>query len=206
MKSIFTLFLISLFSFSVPVDSGEQFPWQLRKEKNGIKVFTRDLANSNLKELKIEMAFNNTTIPEILKVIMDSNTYTDWVFKCSEANEVEAISEFEDVSYYKFDFPWPFSDRDAYMKSTLSIDDQKTKATINTRIVSGFPPPKKDVVRMINHSNQWQFQQVNAKKVSLTYFAKSDPAGSIPDWIVNMAVDRGPTETLSNLRKLIREQ
>jgi hypothetical protein len=204
MKSLLLLSFFSVFTLSNVSSSLDQFPWILKKEKQGICVYTRDIQHSNLKELKIEMSFTNTTIPDILEVIKDSDTYTEWVYKCSEASEVEKVSEWVDISYYKFDFPWPFSDRDAYMKSTLSMDEQEKTATIDTRIASGFPPPDKDVVRMTKHFNQWKFKQVSAKKVSLTYIAKSDPAGNIPDWIVNLAVDRGPTETLGNLRKIIK--
>lgn len=203
MKAFFILFLISFLTIGEVSMVTDQYPWVLKKEKQGIRIFTRDIVGSNLKELKIEMNFLNTTIPQLLEVITNSNTYTDWVYKCSEANEVKEISKWEDISYYKFDFPWPFSDRDAYMKSVLSADEQMQSATIKTQIVSGFPPPEKDIVRMTSHFNQWKFSQVTPKKVSLVYYAKSNPAGNIPDWIVNLAVDRGPTETLSNLRELV---
>ena len=65
------------------------------------------------------MSFKKTTFPKILTLINKAHAYKDWVYKCSESRMVEKLSENTTISYYKFDFPWPLSDRDAYMKSVI---------------------------------------------------------------------------------------
>jgi hypothetical protein len=41
--------------------------------------------------------------------------------------------------------------------------------------------------------------------IHINYEVEVDPGGSIPGWIANMFVDKGPFETFSNLAKKLKE-
>ncbi len=183
--------------------SAGKLNWKFKKEKEGIKVYTRDIEGSNLKELKLTMSFKKTTIKSILKLLDTAELYRDWVFKCSDSKMAEKLSDLESIAYYKFDFPWPLSDRDAYMRSVVRKDHHSGKTIITTTSVPDFKQEEEDVVRIINHYNRWEFEETSDHVIHLTYYLKTDPAGKIPDWLVNLAVDRGPTTSLSNFRKLL---
>ena len=66
MKSLVSFLLVSvLFGFSgeTPFESNPgDNNWNFKKEKNGIKVYTRDIVGSNLKELKIELHITKNKI------------------------------------------------------------------------------------------------------------------------------------------------
>ena len=38
------------------------------------------------------------------------------------------------------------------------------------------------------------------------YYIYSDPGGSLPDWLVNMALDVGPRETIKNIRGFVQQE
>ena len=187
------------------INSGNGLDWELKKEKNGIKVYTRDIPDSNLKELKIVMVFEGTSLPKILEVLKNISGYKDWVFNCVESRVVSVLNEHVTVAYYKFDFPWPLSDREIYLEADTKVDSDNKNAVITTKATASYGGDQKNIVRIIEHSNQWEFQEVENNQVNLTYYLKSNPAGNIPDWVVNMAVDKGPSGTLSNLRALVEK-
>ncbi len=207
MKSNFFFFLIPCFfffsGFNAHSDSNS-FDWVLKKKKGDIKVYTRDIIDSNLKELKITMSFKKIEMSAIIKKLKESNLYKDWMFKCTESKLVKKISDTEMISYYKFDFPWPLNDRDTYMKSVIEKNPSQKKVTIKTTALKSYDDLLEDVVRIESHFNQWEFEQVSEDIINLTYYLKTDPAGNIPDWMVNLAIDKGPTSSLTNLRALIQ--
>lgn len=209
MKLIFTFFLLPCFLFfSTPNNelAKEYNPlkWKLKKEKQGIKVFTRDIIGSNLKELKIMMSFKRTSFSKILDLLNQAHQYKDWVYKCSESKMVGVPTETESISYYKFDFPWPLSDRDAYMKSVVERDPTNNRMYVTTTSLPSFGVEQEDVIRIQQHYNRWEFEQKSETEIALTYYLRSNPGGRIPDWAINMAVDRGPTNSLSNFRTLLK--
>ncbi len=40
----------------------------------------------------------------------------------------------------------------------------------------------------------------------MEYYIYSDPGGSLPDWLVNMALDVGPRETIKNIRGFVQQE
>lgn len=196
---------ISLFFLFVSFNNPFINEWKLKKEVDGIKVYTKDVADSNLKELKIELDFENTTFSDIVNVINDSERYQEWLYKCQEAKTLEVPNRAVSIDYYQFDFPWPMADRELYSKSTFVQDPNTKNILIETSSLPTYADPHQKIVRIVDHFNAWKFSKNDAGTIHLEYFVKSDPAGNIPDWLVNMVIDRGPTNTLSALRKTIKE-
>lgn len=204
-RSFFFLSLFLIFSSTGKVPDLRYDPdWEFRKETNGISVYTRDIEESNLKELKIYLSFNNTNLISILKVLKDITSYRTWVYSCSESRLVTELNENEKICYYRFDFPWPMSDRDIYISAITEIAPDKKSATITTKAIKDIGVREEGIVRVEDHLNRWEFQETG-DRVDLVYFLKSDPAGKLPDWVVNLAIDKGPINTLSNLRNLVQQ-
>ncbi|MFT5167963.1 MAG: hypothetical protein ACI8P3_003202 [Saprospiraceae bacterium] len=208
MKLLFTYVLIPccllLSTSNMEIKQEYDLDWKLKKEENGIKVFTRGIANSNLKELKINLTLESTSLFKVLDVLNNVSSYKDWVFKCIESREISVLNEKEIVSYYKFDFPWPLSDRDIYMKAHTEITPDHKSAVITTSVLPTYGDKEEGVVRVEDHLNSWELHEIG-DQVELTYYLKSNPGGKIPDWVVNLAIDTGPTNTLTNLRGLIQQ-
>jgi ribosome-associated toxin RatA of RatAB toxin-antitoxin module len=58
-------------------------------------------------------------------------------------------------------------------------------------------------VRVKTIETKWTFTPLADGKVRLEYQIKSDPAGSIPKWLFNLAADEAPVRSMLALKKLL---
>jgi len=195
---IFTFFLLmtSLVSF------GQEYPWEFKKETDGIRVYTRDMANSNLKALKIIMEVD-VSVNAIMGLLMNTKSYSEWVYKCSHAGAVKINSPLNTVDYYQIDFPWPFSDRDLYTETVITVDSETGVITSSSTGIVDYGPERSGFVRVPTHFNQWIITPLSANKTHIEYFLQSTPGGSIPTWLVNLAADQGPIKSMKGFLKLV---
>ncbi|MEM8909821.1 MAG: START domain-containing protein, partial [Bacteroidota bacterium] len=182
-----------------------QKEWKFKKETKGIKVYTRNVEGSNLKELKFTVTIESS-LSSIIALLMDVDAYQRWVFKCSKSKNLKQVDQTTTIDYYTVDFPWPFNDRELYAKATLEQDPEtKVVTTINIGLPD-YAPKNEDFIRIVNHINKWIFKPVGPKKVEATYFLQSEPAGNIPTWMVNLAIDQGPVKSMKKFRVLLKEE
>ena len=179
--------------------------WELNKELEDIKIFTKEVEDSNLKKLKIEMWFRDATLADIMSVTSDGSTYTDWLYKCVHAENIERMSPLEKIDYFQLDFPWPLSDRDIYNHSVISQNPITRQLTIASEAVTSFAS-KTDLVRVTDSPTQWHFYPKENGDVFLEYYTAPNPGGNIPDWMVNLVIDKGPTRSMLRLQELVKAQ
>ena len=194
------LFPVILIVFTVSSNGVKEDSWNLLHEKDEIEVYTREVEGSNLKELKMVFSISNTSVEQITSILMNTDEYPHWVYRCEEAKILEKTGD-ASLDYYQYDFPWPLSDRELISKSTYHRDTKSGKVTIETRSVTQYPGinSNKDLVRITHHFNQWNYIQ-NGKNVDFEYYLNSSPGGNIPTWLVNMALDVGSLNTVRELR------
>lgn len=182
----------------------EKSSWEFKREKNGIKVFWRDSADSDIKELKIEFEIESS-LNSLVSILNDPEYYTDWIYGTLEARIVKEESPQVIYYYSKSDFPWPLSDRDLINKSTISQDPITGIVTSYSVGVNEIVPEKEDVVRITKFESVWEIKPLRKNLNRVSYQLKSDPGGNIPTWMINLAIDQGPISTMENLRALIQE-
>jgi len=198
------LSLLFLFSFlfvdqsDIIETNGE---WKLKKVKDGISVYTRPSNNGNLKEVKMELTLENTNLSKLLTVLGNVDIYKDWVYNLVESKTLHKESRSKRFDYFILDFPWPLSDRELFTTTTHQQDPTTKTLTIQTSSNERFLNRNKKYVLISNHSNTWIIDPIAKDQVKITYYFASDPAGSIPAWIVNMAIDVGPIGTMNALQK-----
>src|SRR5215203_3879797 len=85
MKGTPVLFIICLLFYS---SVKSQDDWTLQKDRNGIKVFTRKIANLKFHELKVECEFQGR-ISQLAAVLLDVNSHSRWVYQTVKAQLLE---------------------------------------------------------------------------------------------------------------------
>ncbi len=176
--------------------------WKLKKEKNDIKVYTREIENAELDAFKATTEIH-TDMESMLAVFKDFEKYTDWVNDCKESFLIEKPEEEAFVYYIRFDTPWPISNRDVVAK--LSITEQSPDRTlIEITKVSNRIEEKHKVIRMPEFSASWLLERTG-DKVKVTHIGYADPGGRIPKWLANSSVIDGPIETITNLKNILQE-
>ncbi|UKN03700.1 START domain-containing protein [Paracrocinitomix mangrovi] len=193
MKISLTIFLllISIFSFSEP--------WELKKDKEGIKVYTRKTSLSSFKEYK-GVTYIKTDRRNVVLMVLEIEEYVNWFPDCLESKLIKKEGAGEYIVYYKIDTPWPSSNRDACIKLNLERDDANNTTTINFKDAINYKSEVNGVVRVKNTSGYWKFIQ-EGSRTKVIYQCLTDPGGSIPAWIANLFVVDAPFDTLKAMKK-----
>jgi len=173
--------------------------WDLRYDKDDIQIHHRKSEYSSINELKLVTTVH-TSMPVLLQFLSDVDHFPIWVYRCVEAREVERISRAEGVYYSRMDFPWPLKDRDFYARSKARIEQGGKVVIIEVEGEPDYEPERYQVVRIPLLKVTWTLTELAPQKIRIEYYLHTDPGGNLPGWLVNMALEKGPSETMQNIR------
>lgn len=171
--------------------------WELEKNANGIKVYTRTTASSPIKEFKAITTINADKL-KISNILMKINNYVNWYPDISESSLLKIINANERIVYYKLDVPWPADDRDAVMK--FEINKQPHEILIKMNSLTGYKAKIDGVVRIGKATGFWKLT-TDGKKTKVIYQFLADPVGNLPAWIINMMIVDNPYKTMIALKE-----
>lgn len=177
----------------------------LEKEKNGVKVYTRRIEGSSLKEFKGVTAIR-TSLTSLVALMDDTDALPRWLHNCGSAKLVQRISLAERITYTTVKAPWPVSDRDTVSYSKI-VQDPKSR--IITIYLKGMPdryPVQSGKVRVPSLKGFWQFIPNKNGYVTVIYQLHSEPGGSIPDALANSTTTDIPYYTLLNMHRIVKEE
>lgn len=198
-KALFFGGLISL--LSLPAIAGE---WELEKhdEAMDIKIYTRDIAGSELREFK-GITHIKAPLSAFVALMKDEQEATRWYHEMADYKIVNAVSEQEVTSYSVNKTPWPITDRDSYIHSVISQDKASKVVTIALQGKPDFKPKSSGYVRMEDLKGAWTFTPQSGGKVEVVYQIHADPGGNLPKWLINSIVVDSPFNTLRNMRLMM---
>lgn len=205
MKSLLivcSIVFCSRFNLIKPHDKNAD--WTLVKNSNDIQIYTKDVPGSNLKELKINTKFQHT-IDALLTLITDIPAQPSYIFGCTSAKRVGTPTEFDQSFYQTLYMPWPFKNRDAVCKQAVHPKSRHDDLAINTNFESGLVPISESFQRIESMHSSWRFLKIDENSISAEYKLRLNPGGSVPNWLVNMFLDKGPFNTILNMRKLLMQ-
>ncbi|MBC7776730.1 MAG: START domain-containing protein [Phycisphaerae bacterium] len=201
-KKVLTLFLfVGYFASSLFAQKTDS--WILKNEKEGVKVYYRK--TSDIYELKLVTSLK-VSLSGLVTLLSEVDNYPKWGYKVSESRELKKVSDWETYYYSRLDFPWPLDDRDIVVRSRVEQDPVTRRITATSVAVPDYLPTNKSVVRMRNAHTTWTLVPGLGGWTYVEYYIYSDPGGSLPDWLVNMALDVGPRETIKNIRSFVQQE
>jgi hypothetical protein len=178
--------------------------WQLRKDKEGIRVFSRPVGGNGVNELKVEMTLQ-ARMSSLVALVMDVPNYPSWAFNTGETRLLKAIGPAEIYYYTLIHTPWPVSDRDLPVHLVVRQDTASAEVAMLAECIPDLVPRRKAVVRVPASLEQWQVTPRPGGKISIVYRIRLDPGSSLPGWLVNFFSTNGPYETFYHLREEIRK-
>lgn len=176
--------------------------WNFKNEKDGVKVYYKK--TDDVHEIKLVTSLKSS-LSALVQLFSEVDDYTKWGYKLSEAKLLKRVSEKEFYYYSKLDFPWPLSDRDLILRTKLEQDSTTKHVTSISTARHDYLPENKDVVRIKTTTTKWTLVPGTGGWVYVEYYINSNPAGNIPDWLVNMAIDVGPRMTIKNMRSILQQ-
>ncbi len=193
---LFTTLLLTI-AYVLPAQE-----WKLIKNKDNIIVHTRKMPGQSIKDLKINTTFN-TTMRELVAALEDFSTDQSWVKNTIFSRKIEERS----ASYFYFhtatDLPFPAKDRDAAMLYTRVQDPDTKVVRIDYTGAADKVPVDADYVRVPSLTAYYILTPVSDGQIDVEYYLRTDPGGSIPNWVINMAISVGPTDTMKALRQVL---
>lgn len=193
MRKICVIFLVIISNYLIGQD------WELKKNDDGIKVYTALQEGSDVARFKLVTQFN-TTIPQLMSILLDASSATKWMTNVAECKTLSNENT-HDFTHYVLEMPWPFSNRDMILKRQVVYSSDSSQATLELTSSPTYTSNKEDLVRMQIAEGSWKLTAQENNSVSVEYSFLGDPAGNIPTWVVNMFIVDGPFESAVNLRE-----
>jgi ribosome-associated toxin RatA of RatAB toxin-antitoxin module len=178
--------------------------WDLAKEVDSIRVYTRSIEDSSFKEYKGVMQLD-ASLSSLVALVDDIPAYPKWIHTCKEATILKRIDQRESYVYTVNDAPWPVADRDAITHNVISQNQVTLVVTIGISGIPDFVPTKPGLVRVEKLKGFWQFSPLENGIVEVVYQVHNEPGGNLPNWLVNSIVVNQPLQTLLNMQEQIKQ-
>lgn len=197
------ILLLSCFLFSRYL-AAQTRECDLKKDKDGIKVYTCKSDTSKFRSLKAEFVIKNRSLEELKAFMFNVPNYRKWQYDAIEASMLKKINEDEMIYRIVIDAPWPVTNRELIVKFSSEIQNENHANFYITTIKSDFPA-NEDLVRVPYSQASWTITRAN-NDLQVTYQMNIDPGGYVPPFLINMAMADGPYESFSSLKKLIESK
>ena len=199
LKSVIFLFALAA-SFNICI---AQETWKLKTEEDCIKVFTRPVADSKFKALKVECNLH-TSARHLVAEIMDVKNCTSWVYHTKSITLLKQPSPKEIYYYSEVNVPWPAQNRDFIAHLKVEQNPQTKVVTIDAPCINEFVKEKEGDVRIKHSLGKWVITPLSNSEVHVEYSIEVDPGGSVPAWLVNMFATEGPLQSFKKLRQILQ--
>lgn len=171
----------------------------LKKDKDGIKVYTCKTDGERFKMVRAEFVLENTSFEKLEQFLWDVDNYVSWQYRALAAQPL--IKRDKDVMTYRVEVnaPWPVENRELILRFKIHRENLPAWMDIDIQSVDWKQPPPHGLVRVPFSKAGWKIHQVGGS-LKVDYYLQIDPGGFVPAWLVNMALADGPLETFKKLK------
>ncbi len=176
--------------------------WQAQPERNGVKLWTEQ-GRDGLVRVRAQCQVV-TRLSAFAAVMNDLEAVPQWMAHVEAVKRLDKPSTTEDVIHTRFHLPWPARNRDAVTLSAWRQDPDFT-LYLDIKDAAERYPQLKGYVRMHGVSGQWRLAPLGQGLTEIRYTGSADPAGWLPDWLVNKLSVSSTVKTLAGLCNRITE-
>lgn len=196
----YTWFLLALL---IPFCSFGQTPWELKEDKEGIRIYTRTLPNKKYLEFKATTEVD-ASMHSLIALLKSVDDMSSWM-KNFEQNKLLASNDFwHQISYHEVYIPI-LQNRDVILE--LKVNKNPTNGSVRIDML-GLPtylPEESKKTRIQEMKGYWVCQPLGNDRISIEYGMYVDPGSSIPSWLYNMRIKKDPFTTLKNIQAIVKE-
>ena len=175
--------------------------WVKETDRKGIVVYLRSVPESQIKEFRAEVKVK-VPIKKIIPVLLDFRSYPKWIYATTGTYLIDSKNNKDYIYYTVVKCPEPVKDRDLVIKMTIE-ELSDNKCVIKTTTLPKFIGEKPNRIRVKDFYGTWELTKISDTETLIMNQCYTDPAGKVPDWLINMMISTGPYETLENLRDLL---
>jgi len=197
-------FLFLLFTVNAFLSFG-QSECDLKKDKDGIKVYTCKSDSSKFRSLVAEFDLENTSLQTLENFLWDVDNYVNWQYNMVESALIKRINDQVMIYRSEIDAPWPVEDREMLVQFSVIRDQLPDELTFLIYTITYDYPLKENVLRVPYSNATWQVKR-NGNSLHVKYMMKINPGGYVPPMLVNLAMAEGPYVSFLNLKRMIEKK
>ena len=176
--------------------------WELKKDKDGIKVYTGSVGNAHTKAVRV-LCTVNASLSQLTAFLLDAKAHIQWVYNTTVSYPVKQVAPGHIIYYSEVGLAWPFTNRDVVIDMNIWQPAGSKTMYITANSIAGIVPAKEGIIRVTTSKSSWTVTPTGNNQLSIDYTAQADPGGSIPDWIINSFCAKGPYETFRKLKEKV---
>ena len=161
MKKKIFLFCLFLFGLSAAMAQGK---WELKKNQDGIAVYTRKAAKGSIKELRVVCELDATKA-QLISTIENIADYNSWVYSNKKSTILKMITPQNIIYYTQSHLPWPIKDRDLIVE--LNITPTPEVLNIQAKSLPDYLPKEADYIRVPYSLALWKVTQAADNKLKV---------------------------------------
>jgi hypothetical protein len=157
--------------------------------------------------IKFKAIFNHG-IARVLTGLANEKTKLKWVPKLREVKMIHKESASKFISYYRYDAPWPFEDRDFVIVNAGRLGSGPQSKTVFVEVKSvehKLGPIVEGVTRATTYAGYSKITKLGENKTKIEMALLTDFGGHIPSWIINMVQKKWPYNFVKNYTKFLDE-
>lgn len=171
----------------------------LKKDSDGILVYTCKSDNDRFKSLKAEFVIQHTSIDELVSFLKQVKNYPNWQYNMMSAEVLKQVSDEVMITRSEIDAPWPVENRELIVQYEIIQHPTRDQLHVTTKTVSYQYPASDELIRVPFSHAEW-FVTKEGTSLKVIYTMRIDPGGSVPAWLVNIAMAEGPYQSFVNLK------
>jgi hypothetical protein len=188
--------IISITQFSSQTDCA------LRKDKDGVRVYTCLAEHTKFKSIKASFEVHATP-EQVIDIVLNANDYNNWQYHTINAHVLKQKSETELIYYTEIVSPWPASNRDLVVHLKVEHDIATRNIKVYANSIPDYIPTKEGIVRVPMSKSQWTVKPIDESTLQIEFTMLVDPGGSVPAWLINMVAAEAPYESFRNFKNKI---
>lgn len=178
----------------------------LKKEKDNLKVYSCPSKDAKLNTIKTELILEGATLDRLYEFLWDVENYVNWQYNTIEASILKKTSGTSMIYRTVVEAPWPLSNREMFTEIESDYDRIGKTLKITTRNVEYKFPNNEDLVRVPFSVGVWNATMSGSSTLKIVYTLTIDPGGSVPSWLLNMAIAEGPFVSFTNLKESLTKK
>ena len=184
--------------------SSAQEDWELKRDRDGIQVYTRTVGGSPHDEVRAEARVEGVRLSALVALVMDADACADWADRCAESYVVDEISPTEALVYTHNELPFPVKDRDVVSHARWEQDPETFTVRMVSEAVAGHVEEQRGRQRLTDANVSWHFEPLADGSILVINQAHIDPGSTLPGWITNMLLVDTPFETMRAFLEEVR--
>jgi len=203
-KLQFVIFVCLMLFFSRITSGQEEGDWKLRKQKNGIDVYSKDADGSAFESFRAKTTFS-CSIETFVAALQDLEAMPEWGYNVRNIKVLKEEADTLQIYYSEATAPFPFSNRDGIYQNCYRWNKEKQTLKVEITLLPDYLPVNDGLVR-VKGEGYWQVKVCEDGKLDVVFQMQVDPGGNIPAWLANLFTDETPYKSLFKLRELIKKK